>query len=244
MNGIAISIIAGQLGKVIGVEIASGGVFRTLGNLAKQITNLHWTTAAVGLALLALLLVLKRFAPKVPGPLVAAVVSIFAVYLFSLNASGVRIIGTIPSGLPAPHIPSVVVADLGPLALGAVTIMLVSFCSMMTTARGFATRNGYRIDPNRDLMALGICDLASGLTRGFVVSGADSRTAVADSAGGKTQMTSVVTSNRDRVGAATGVRLLRIRESILNRVADELRRGFHLHLVEYSRTIGADGRHA
>jgi MFS superfamily sulfate permease-like transporter len=72
--------------------------------------------------------------------------------------------------------------------------MLVSFCSMMTTARGFATKNGYQIDPNRDLMALGACDLASGLTRGFVVSGADSRTAVADSAGGKTQMTSVVTS--------------------------------------------------
>ncbi|HKS09869.1 MAG TPA: SulP family inorganic anion transporter [Pyrinomonadaceae bacterium] len=194
LNGIAISIIVGQLGKLIGVDIASGGVFRTLSSLGQQITNLHWTTALVGLSLLVLLLILKRFAPRVPGPLVAAVVSILAVYLLSLNASGVRIIGTIPSGLPSPHVPTVVVADLGPLSLGAVTIMLVSFCSMMTTARGFATKNGYRIDPNRDLMALGVCDLASGLTRGFVVSGADSRTAVADSAGGKTQMTSVVTS--------------------------------------------------
>ncbi|HXQ71617.1 MAG TPA: SulP family inorganic anion transporter [Pyrinomonadaceae bacterium] len=194
LNGIAISIIAGQLGKLIGIDVASGGVFRTIGNLAKQIATIHWTTALVGLLLLALLLLLKRFMPKVPGPLVAAVVSILAVYLFSLSASGVRIIGTIPSGLPSPHVPSVVVADLGPLALGAMTIMLVSFCSMMTTARGFATKNGYRIDPNRDLMALGVCDLASGFTRGFVVSGADSRTAVADSAGGKTQMTSVVTS--------------------------------------------------
>lgn len=194
LNGIAISIIVGQLGKLIGIDVASGGVFRTIGNLAKQIAAIHWTTAIVGLALLVLLLLLKRFMPKVPGPLVAAVVSILVVYLFSLNASGVRIIGAIPSGLPSPHIPSVVVADLGPLALGAVTIMLVSFCSMMTTARGFATKNGYRIDPNRDLMALGVCDLASGFTRGFVVSGADSRTAVADSAGGKTQMTSVVTS--------------------------------------------------
>ena len=194
LNGIAISIIVGQFGKLIGIDVASGGVFRTIGNLARQIAAVHWTTAIVGLSLLALLIVLKRFTPKIPGPLVAAVVSILAVYLLSLNANGVRIIGTIPAGLPSPHVPSVVVADLGPLALGAVTIMLVSFCSMMTTARGFATKNGYRIDPNRDLMALGVCDLASGFTRGFVVSGADSRTAVADSAGGKTQMTSVVTS--------------------------------------------------
>jgi len=194
LNGIAISIIVGQLAKIIGVDVAQGGVFRTLGNLARQITSLHWTTAIVGLSLLALLLLLKRFAPKVPGPLVAAVVSIVAVYFFALNASGVRTIGTIPAGLPAPHIPSIAAADLGPLALGAVTIMLVSFCSMMTTARGFAAKNGYRIDPNRDLMALGVCDLVSGLTRGFVVSGADSRTAVADSAGGKTQMTSIFTS--------------------------------------------------
>lgn len=194
LNGIAISIIVGQLAKIIGVDVVQGGVFRTLGNLARQIPSLHWTTAIVGLSLLALLLLLKRFAPKVPGPLVAAVVSIIAVYFFALNASGVRTIGTIPAGLPTPHIPSVATADLGPLALGAVTIMLVSFCSMMTTARGFAAKNGYRIDPNRDLMALGVCDLVSGLTRGFVVSGADSRTAVADSAGGKTQMTSIVTS--------------------------------------------------
>jgi high affinity sulfate transporter 1 len=194
LNGIAISIIVGQLGKLMGVDIAAGGVFRTLGHVAKQIGAIHWTTAAVGFSLLVLLLLLKRVAPKVPGPLVAAVVSIVVVYGLSLYSSGVRIIGAIPSGLPSPHIPSVVVADLGPLSLGAVTIMLVSFCSMMTTARGFATKNGYQIDPNRDLMALGVCDLASGLTRGFVVSGADSRTAVADSAGGKTQMTSVVTS--------------------------------------------------
>jgi high affinity sulfate transporter 1 len=194
LNGIAISIIVGQLGKLVGVDTASAGVFRTLGNLARQITALHWTTALVGLSLLVLLLLLKRLAPRVPGPLVAAVVSIVAVYGLSLNASGVRIIGMIPAGLPAPHIPAVAASDLGPLALGAMTIMLVSFCSMMTTARGFATKNGYHIDPNRDLMALGVCDLASGLTRGFVVSGADSRTAVADSAGGKTQMTSVVTS--------------------------------------------------
>jgi MFS superfamily sulfate permease-like transporter len=70
--------------------------------------------------------------------------------------------------------------------------MLVSFCSMMTTARGFANKNGYSINPNQDMIALGFSDIAAGLSRGFVVSGADSRTAVADTSGGKTQLTSVV----------------------------------------------------
>jgi MFS superfamily sulfate permease-like transporter len=78
------------------------------------------------------------------------------------------------------------------LAFAAAGIVMVSFCSMMTTARGFAAKNGYKINVNQDMIALGIADLASGLNRGFVVSGADSRTAVADSAGGKTQVASVV----------------------------------------------------
>lgn len=194
LNGIAISIIVGQLGKLAGVDVAAGGVFKTLINLSAKIPAIHWTTMLVGGSLLAGLLLIKKLAPKVPGPLVAAAVGIGVVYFLQLNLKGVQIIGSIPSGLPSPHIPSVVVADIGPLAVGALTIMLVSFCSMMTTARGFAAKNGYQIDANRDLMALGVCDLASGLTRGFVVSGADSRTAVADATGGKTQLTSVVTS--------------------------------------------------
>ncbi len=194
LNGIAISIIVGQLGKLTGLNLPSGGVFRTVGNLLSRIGDVHAATMLLGLALVAGLLLIKWFAPRVPGPLVAAVAAIGLVYLLGLHNRGVQIIGTIPSGLPLPRIPSVAWSDLGPLVLGASTIVLVSFCSMMTTARGFATKNGYQIDANRDLVALGVCDLASGLSRGFVVSGADSRTAVADSAGGKTQMTSVFAS--------------------------------------------------
>ena len=194
LNGIAISIIVGQLGKLIGLNVPSAGVFRTLGNLFSRITEAHAATMLLGLALVAGLLLIKWSAPRMPGPLVAAVAAIGLVYLLGLHNRGVQIIGTIPAGLPSPRIPSVALSDLGPLVLGASTIVLVSFCSMMTTARGFATKNGYQIDANRDLVALGVCDLASGLSRGFVVSGADSRTAVADSAGGKTQMTSVFAS--------------------------------------------------
>ena len=194
LNGIAISIIVGQLGKLMGVQVPPAGVFRTLGNLVKELASLNRTTLVLGLAILVALLLMKRFAPRLPGPVVAATAAIVAVYSLGLNNAGVQVIGTIPTGLPTPRIPSAALADLGPLAIGAATIMLVSFCSMMTTARGFAAKNGYQIDASRDLMALGTCDFASGLTGGFVVSGADSRTAVADAAGGKTQVTGVVSS--------------------------------------------------
>jgi len=194
LNGIAISIIVGQLGKLIGIDVSSAGVFRTLTNVVIHAYDAHWTTMVLGLILLVGLMLLKRFTPRVPGPLVAAAVGIGLVYLLGLQRNGVQVVGSIPVGLPMPHIPVVVLPDVGPLLLGASTIVLVSFCSMMTTARGFATKNGYQIDANRDLMALGVCDIASGFTRGFVVSGADSRTAVADAAGGKTQMTSVIAS--------------------------------------------------
>ncbi|PWT90525.1 MAG: SulP family inorganic anion transporter [Blastocatellia bacterium] len=194
LNGIAISIIVGQLGKLSGISTTSGGVFRTIGHLATHVHEIHWPTLFLGSLLLAGLLLIKRFLPHLPGPLIAAIVGICLVYFLQLPKANVQVIGRIPSGLPTPHIPSVALSDLGPVTLGAMTIVLVSFCSMMTTARGFATKNAYQIDSNRDLIALGVCDLASGFSRGFVVSGADSRTAVADSAGGKTQMTSIVAS--------------------------------------------------
>src|SRR5262249_22976632 len=148
-------------------------------------------TLAVGIALFVLLRVLKHTAPKVPGPMVAAAIGIGAVVVLDLEAKGVAVVGAVPPGFPTPRIPSVDWGQLGSLFPGAGGLALVSFCSMMTTARGFAAKNGYTIDPNRDLIALGASDIASGASRGFVVSGADSRTAVADSSGGKTRATAI-----------------------------------------------------
>ena len=185
LNGIALSIIVGQVGKLLGIDVAGAGFFRTAGRVISQISQTHWPTMIVGLSL-------KYFAPKVPGPLVGAVLSIGLMYILRLDLQGVKVVGALPAGFPAPRIPVVGWNDFGGLAAGACSIVLVSFCSMMTTARGFAANNGYPIRPSQDLVALGVCDLASGFSQGFVVSGADSRTAVADSTGGKTQVTSVV----------------------------------------------------
>jgi len=192
LNGIALTIIVGQLGSLLGYRVPSGGFFRTLYDAATRLNETHRTTFIIGLSLLVLILLIKRFAPRLPAPLIAAALGCGVVYVLDLGSKGVASVGAVPAGFQAPAIPHFQMAEIGPLLFGASGIALVSFCSMMTTARGFAAKNGYAIDVNRDMFALGVSDLASAFSRGFVVSGADSRTAVADSAGGKSQVTTLV----------------------------------------------------
>lgn len=192
LNGIALTIIAGQLGSLFGFHIASGGFFRQVGSAVSQLGATHLPTLFVGVGLLLLLLCLKHFLPRVPAPLIAVALGCVVVYAFGLLIRGVAVVGEVPAGFPTPILPRINGSEIGSLFFGAAGIALVSFCSMMTTARGFAAKNGYRIDVNQDMFALGVSDLASAFNRGFVVSGADSRTAVADSAGGKTQVATLV----------------------------------------------------
>ena len=192
LNGIALTIIAGQLAALFGFKVAATGFFRTVFHVITQIGETNRATAIVGLSLLLLLLLMKRFLRRLPAPLIAAVIGCGLVYGLQLTRMGVSTVGEVPAGFPQPLIPHINTSELWPLLGGAAGIALVSFCSMMTTARGFAAKNQYRIDVNQDMFALGVSDLASAFNRGFVVSGADSRTAVADSSGGKTQVTSIV----------------------------------------------------
>lgn len=192
LNGIALTIIVGQLGSLFGFTVADGGFFRKIADTISHLSQTHLPTFVIGTSLLILLLLLKRLLPRAPAPLIAVAAGCVVVYALNLPSKGVAVVGAVPAGFPPPLIPSFRAAEIRPLLFGAAGIALVSFCSMMTTARGFAAKNGYRIDVNRDMFALGVCDLASAFNRGFVVSGADSRTAVADSAGGKTQVTSLV----------------------------------------------------
>lgn len=192
INGIAISIIAGQLGTLFGFRLEPAGVFRLLWRFFSKLGETHAPTLVVGAAILALLLVLSRAAPKVPGPLVAIVLGAAGSAVFGFAKLGIKLLGEIPAGLPAPRIPAVTGLDWQPLAVGAVGLALISYNSAMVTARGFAARNRYEIDPNREFIALGVADIGAGLLQGFAVSGADSRTAVNDSMGGKSQVTGLV----------------------------------------------------
>ena len=192
LNGIAICIITGQLGALFGFSLAPAGFFRLLWQFLSKLGETHGPTLAVGGTALALLLVLARLAPKVPGPLVAVALGIAGSAIFGLGEHGVRLLGKIPAGLPALKIPAIDACDWEPLAMGAVGLALILYNSAMVTARGFAAKNRYDIDPNREFIALGVANIGAGVLQGFAVSGADSRTAVNDSVGGKSQVTGLV----------------------------------------------------
>lgn len=192
LNGIAVSIIIGQLGSLFGFRVESGGFFRMAWHFITQLGQTHLPTLAIGGGMLALLLVLGRVAPKIPGPLVAMVAGIAGSAALGAAALGVRLLGEIPAGLPALQMPALLGSDWQPLAMGAIGLALISYNSAMVTARGFAAKNRYDINPNQEFIALGVANIGAGALQGFAVSGADSRTAVNDSVGGKSQVVGLV----------------------------------------------------
>jgi high affinity sulfate transporter 1 len=192
LNGVGLSIIAGQMGKLLGITLQSGEFLGQLREVGSRLAETHGLTAILGVGLILVLIALKRLAPRIPGPLAGVVLGGLLVAIFDLSARGVRVVGEVPSGLPVLGIPSVDPNDLRALAIGALGIALVSYCSAMLTARSFAARNHYDIDANQDFIALGVANLTAGLSHGFVISGADSRTAVNNAAGGKSRLTGIV----------------------------------------------------
>jgi high affinity sulfate transporter 1 len=192
LNGIALIVAVGQLSKLLGYPSGSREFVAQLQELAA-----HWgtgltATAWLGLSIVAGLLLLKRLAPALPAPLIGVVAGIVAVVALDLQSRGIAVTGTLPSGLPQPRLPSAGPGDYRALLHDAAALMVVSFASGMLTAKSFAERNRYRVDANQELAAFGIANVVSGLVQGFAVTGADSRTAVNNAAGGQTQLVGIV----------------------------------------------------
>ena len=187
MNGIALSIALGQLGKLFGFTIKAGGIIPRLVELVEKVDQTHLPTLAVGLGSFAVLLISPRLLPRVPAALLAMVLAAVAVGLLGLDARGVETVGAVPAGMPALIFPRIPLDTWKPLIGDAASIALISFTSLMLTARSFASKNGYDIDADRDLAALGAANIAAAVSQGFAVSGADSRTAMNDAAGGRSQ---------------------------------------------------------
>jgi high affinity sulfate transporter 1 len=192
LNGIAISIVAGQLGALFGFSLEPAGFFHLIWQFLTRLGETHIPTLAVGVAALVVLLLLARVSPKLPGPLVAVVLGIACSAMLGFGEFGVKLLGEIPAGLPQFSLPTLGASDWEPLALGAAGLALISYNSAMVTARGFAAKNRYEIDPNREFIALGVANIGAGALQGYAVSGADSRTAVNDAIGGKSQATGLV----------------------------------------------------
>jgi high affinity sulfate transporter 1 len=194
LNGTGLSIIVGQFGKLLGISLHSREFLGQLREVVSRLGETHGVTAMLGLGLIGVLVALKRLAPRVPGPLAGVVLGGVLWAVLQPLASGVQVVGHVPGGLPTFGIPSIGPDDFRSLATAALGIALVSFCSAMLTARSFAARNHYDIDANQDFVALGIANISSGLSHGFVISGADSRTAINEAAGGKSRVTGLVSA--------------------------------------------------
>ena len=193
MNGIALVVLVTQTPKLCGFSVKATGVadggFLLVKGLLDGKLNVH--ALAIGLGCLIVMLGLRALWPKAPGVLVAVTLATIAVTLLDLGRK-VSVVGAVPRGIPLPSIPDLDPADLGRLSVAAVGVALVSFADTSVLSRTFAGRHGYRVDPNRELIGLGMANLAGGFFQGFPVSSSSSRTPVAESAGSKTQLTGVV----------------------------------------------------
>jgi sulfate permease, SulP family len=200
--GLALTIIAGQLPKLFGVEKGEGDFFEIVWALLGDLGDSSGLTLLVGVLSLAVVVGLKEFAPVVPGSLVAVLGGIVAVKLFDLDAHGVAIVGDVESGLPDVGLPDVDAGRYLDLAPAAVGVMLVGFAEGLGAAKTYAARNHYEIDANRELVGLGAANLGAGLTSGMIVNGSLSKTAVNAAAGARSQVSGLV------VAALTIVTLL------------------------------------
>jgi high affinity sulfate transporter 1 len=204
LNGIALSIVLGQLGKLLGFPVLSTGIVDRFVEIADKLPQTHLPTLGVGLLAFVVLFGVRYRLPKLPAALLVMMLLGAMVAIFGLDRHGVAVIGAVPAGLPDLAVPQISREAIQTLFTAAAGIALVSFSSAMLTARSFATKNGYEIDPDRDFAALGAANIASSMLGGFAISGADSRTAVNDAMGGRTQMVSVIAA----VGIALALILL------------------------------------
>ena len=194
MNGLALTILIGQLPKLFGFKVSADNLIGEVTGFAKGLSHGEAVAAAamVGIAGIVLILVLQRWLPKVPAVLIMVVLAIASTSVFDLAGHGVSLVGVLPKGFPPLTIPSVHLADLGLLFAGALGIALVSLADTISTASAFAARTGQEVRGNGEMIGIGAANLAAGLFQGFPVSTSGSRTAVAERSGAKTQLTGVI----------------------------------------------------
>jgi sulfate permease, SulP family len=192
MAGVAAIMIASQLGKVTGVDVEGEEFLDQIRSFVSGMGSMHWPTVVLAVAVLVALLVLAWLTPRIPGTLIAILVAALAVDLFSLHHNGIKVVGDIPSGLPIPGFSGIPLADLTAMVIPVAGVAIVAFSDNVLTARTFAVRNGYDIDANAELRALGVCNVGAGLMHGFPVSSSGSRTALGDAVGSRTQLYSIV----------------------------------------------------
>ncbi|MFS2264838.1 SulP family inorganic anion transporter [Vibrio vulnificus] len=192
LNGVALTIIVGQFAKVVGWKYEQRYLLERLWEAPQRLADLHWPTLALSVATVAVYLITKRFRPSWPAAMLAILITTASVWLLRLQEVGVSVVGLTQGGFPNFQTPEFELGVTRELVVPALNLAMVSFVSMMLTARSFAAKNGYDIDADKEFRALGFANIASAFSQGFAISGADSRTAVNDANGGKSQLVSII----------------------------------------------------
>ena len=194
MNGIALTVLLSQVPKLFGFSVTANGPLRQAWKIVDKVLagSTNVVALVIGGSTLALILLLKRW-PRVPGILIAVVAATGAVAAFDLaTRAGVSVLGPLPQGLPLPRLPLVRVEDLVPILEGGIAVALVSFADTSVLSRTYAARLRTPVDPNQEMVGLGVANLAAAFFQGFPISSSSSRTPVAEAAGARTQLTGVV----------------------------------------------------
>ena len=193
MNGIALTVLIGQLPKMFGISIERAGPVRDLVQIATKVFagELSGPALAIGAATLVVILVLKPY-KRIPGILVAVLGATIVVGAMNLAASGVKVLGPLPQGLPSFALPWIRMSDIQSVVLGGCAVALVSFADTSVLSRAYAAKLRTPVNPNLEMVGLGAANLAAGFFKGFPISSSSSRTPVAETAGARSQLTSVV----------------------------------------------------
>lgn len=194
MNGLAITIFVGQLPKLFGFSTDADGLTGETQAFVQgvQAGDVVPAAAAIGLFSVVLMLALGRVAPRIPAVLAGVVGAMILSWVLDLGTKGVSLIGVLPVGLPGFQLPLVPVEDLALLLVGAVGIAVVSLADAISVSSAFAGRTGQEVDSNQEMIGIGAANVATGLFSGFPITTSSSRTAVAERAGAKTQLTGLV----------------------------------------------------
>jgi high affinity sulfate transporter 1 len=194
MNGIALTVLISQLPKFFGFSIDGDGPLRKLWAIGGAILGgrANWIAFAIGAGTLAVILLLKN-SKRLPGVLIGVIGATAIVGAFDLAArADVSVLGPLPQGLPGFAIPWITYADIVPVLIGGCAVAVVSFADTSVLSRAYAVRTGTQVDPNQEMVGLGVANLAAGFFQGFPISSSSSRTPVAEAAGARTQLTGVV----------------------------------------------------
>ncbi|MGB7964105.1 MAG: SulP family inorganic anion transporter [Propionicimonas sp.] len=192
--GLTILVIIGELPNILGIPVPPGDVLSRIQDLVTGLDEIHTQTFVVGVISLAIMFGGSRLSRRVPWALVTLILGLVLSNVLDLAGKGVKVVGTVPQGLPTPSIPELSVDQLSGILLAGGAIAFVGLAEGLSAARLFATKSGERIDANQDLLAFGAGNLSSGIFGGFGVAGSLSKTAAADRSGGRSQVTGLSTS--------------------------------------------------